>query len=67
LVNRGGVVNRIPAGIEFGYGVASKWLHLLASRGEGPLLATCEALREGLPPEVRDYRGWSGGLLESVA
>lgn len=65
-MNRGGVLNRIPAGVEFGYGVASKWVHLLSSRG-GVLRARCEAVRDSLPPDARDYRGWTGGLLDALA
>ena len=56
---------QIPWPVEYGYGVASMWLHTLSERDEA-LGKVVEEVRAALPPDLRDYRGWSGGLLDVV-
>jgi len=41
------------------------WLHTLSERDEA-LGKVVEEVRAALPPDLRDYRGWSGGLLDVV-
>ena len=55
----------VPWGIEYGYGVGSAWLHTLEARCP-ELKGRVGEVRASLPEDLRDYRGWSGGLLDVV-